>query len=331
MNRVKSFLKRLEYFLLMMLPFAGELYAQDPQFSQFYANPVYVNPAFAGSSKVGRFVLNSRSQWPSISGSFTTGSISYDEHFNNINGGIALQAVYDEQGVGTLRTFGFNFAYAYEIPVTRNFTIRAAVQAGFFQKSIDFSKLLWYDQIVRTQGFVNPTNEPPGNPSIISPNFGTGIIGYSRNFYAGFAIHNIFEPSQKFFTGAANPVPRRFTGNMGLIVPIREDKTNKRSINLYPNVIVMSQRQFNQVNLGMYVNRGPFIVGGYFRQNTVNSDAFIIVAGIRTGKVKFGYSYDGTVSNARRGAVNSHEISMAYEIKKRNPRVKVRKVTCPDF
>jgi type IX secretion system PorP/SprF family membrane protein len=331
MNRVKSFLIRLKIFLLFTLFLAGHVTAQDPQFSQFYANPVYVNPAFAGSSKVGRFVLNSRSQWPSISGSFTTGSLSYDEHFNNINGGIAIQAVYDEQGVGTLRTVGVNFAYAYEIPVTRNFTMRAAIQAGFFQKTIDFSKLLWYDQIVKTQGFVLPTSEPAGTPSILSPNFATGIIGYSRNFYAGFAIHNLLEPSQKFYSGAANPVPRRFTGNMGLVIPIIEDRSNKRTVNLYPNVVVMSQRQFNQVNLGMYGSRGPYIVGAYYRQNTINSDAFIIVAGIRTGKVKFGYSFDGTLSEARRGAVNSHEISLAYEIKKRNPRVKIRKVTCPDF
>lgn len=331
MNRLKSIGLRHSISLFLLLFSAGIAIAQDPQFSQFYANPVYVNPAFAGSSKVGRFVMNARSQWPSISGAFTTGSFSWDEHFNNINGGVAVQATFDEQGVGTLRTTTLSFAYAYEIPVTRNFTIRAAIQAGFFQKSIDFSKLLWYDQIVRTRGFVNPTSEPPGTASILSPNFATGFVGYSKNFYMGVAVHNLFEPQQKFYAGASNPVPRRYTANMGLVIPIIEDKTNKRSINLYPNVIVMSQRQFNQANLGMYVSRGPAVLGAYYRQNTVNADAFIIVAGLRTKKVKVGYSFDGTVSEARAGAINSHEISLAYEIKKRVPRQKPRKVTCPDF
>lgn len=331
MNKIKTFLIRLHILLIFTLSLYEVAKAQDPQFSQFYANPLYVNPAFAGSSKVGRFVLNTRTQWPSISGSFTTGSLSYDEHFNNINGGIGVQAVFDEQGVGTLRTISMNFIYAYEIPVTRNFTLRTAIQAGFFQKSIDFSKLNWFDQIVRTQGFINPTLEPPGTASIISPNFGAGIIGYSKNFYMGFAAHNLFEPSQNFYAGASNPVPRRYTANLGLVVPIIEDRSNKRTINLYPNVIMMSQRQFNQINLGMYISRGPWVAGVYYRQNTVNADSYILVAGVRTGKIKVGYSYDGTVSEARTGAVNSHEVSMAFEIKKRNPRVKVRKVTCPDF
>ena len=60
-----------------MLPFAlclfacTNVFAQDPQFSQFYANPIYTNPAFAGSSTVGRIVANARNQWPSIAGTFS--------------------------------------------------------------------------------------------------------------------------------------------------------------------------------------------------------------------------------------------------------------------
>ncbi|MGM0478992.1 MAG: type IX secretion system membrane protein PorP/SprF, partial [Bacteroidota bacterium] len=34
--------------------------AQDPQFSQFYANPIYLNPAFAGSHGCPRFAANYR-------------------------------------------------------------------------------------------------------------------------------------------------------------------------------------------------------------------------------------------------------------------------------
>ena len=84
-----------------ILPFAlwlcvnSSAFAQDPQFSQFYANPIYTNPAFAGSSTVGRIVANVRNQWPSIAGTFRTGSVSFDEHYDAINGGFGAMATYD--------------------------------------------------------------------------------------------------------------------------------------------------------------------------------------------------------------------------------------------
>lgn len=322
---------RAYIFILLSLAVKLEAWAQDPQFSQFYANPIYINPAFAGSSKVGRIVMNARNQWPSISGAFRTGSFSYDEHFDNINGGIGIQATYDEQGVGTLRTTGLVAMYSYQIAISRRFTMRAGIQAGFMQKSLDFSKLLWFDQIVLTQGFINPTAEPSGKSSIIIPNFAAGIVGYSKNFYAGFAVHNIFEPEQAFYESRGNIIPRRYTANVGLVIPVVESRHASRQVNLYPNVLIKSQRQFNQLNLGMYVSKGSFVGGVYFRQNTVNADAFIILVGLRTKSIKVGYSYDATVSAARTGAANSHELSMAFELKKRIPKVVVRKMTCPDF
>ncbi|TNE76120.1 MAG: type IX secretion system membrane protein PorP/SprF, partial [Bacteroidetes bacterium] len=34
---------------------SSNIFAQDPQFTQFYANPIYLNPAFAGSHGCPRF------------------------------------------------------------------------------------------------------------------------------------------------------------------------------------------------------------------------------------------------------------------------------------
>ena len=37
----------------MLLSISKEIRAQDPAFSQFYANPLYLNPAFAGATDGG--------------------------------------------------------------------------------------------------------------------------------------------------------------------------------------------------------------------------------------------------------------------------------------
>src|SRR5690554_7910039 len=90
--------------LCTVLIFSGlntKAYAQDPQFSQFYANPIYLNPAFAGSHGCPRFAVNYRNQWPALSGTFVTYSASYDQYFKSIAGGVGVIATHDQQGKGT--------------------------------------------------------------------------------------------------------------------------------------------------------------------------------------------------------------------------------------
>jgi type IX secretion system PorP/SprF family membrane protein len=336
MTFTKAALCRLLTYILPLL-ISVRAYAQDPQFSQFYASPMYINPAFAGSSTVGRLVLNTRNQWPSITGSFTTVNASYDEHFEAINGGFGIQAHYDEQGTGTLRTVGLNMAYSYQIPVNRRFTIRLALQGGYMQKSIDFTKLLWRSQlgingvVKDAQGEPNLPNE--GKANII--NFAAGFLGYSKNFYFGFSTHNIFEPSQSFTSNVEVPIYRKYTGHVGFVKPLVESRIKNRSSYLYPNLIYMMQgfggNPFWQLNLGMYVSKGSLIGGLYLRQTAANTESVIAIVGLRTEKVKIGFSYDGTVSKLAAGAASSYEVSLAFELRKKVRRRNPRPMTCPDF
>ncbi|EMR01654.1 type IX secretion system membrane protein PorP/SprF [Cesiribacter andamanensis] len=50
----------------LLLLTSTPLFAQDPQFSQYYANPLYLNPALTGNGSAGRVGVNFRQQWPSI-------------------------------------------------------------------------------------------------------------------------------------------------------------------------------------------------------------------------------------------------------------------------
>jgi type IX secretion system PorP/SprF family membrane protein len=318
-------------YILALVLIGGKVWAQDPEFSQFYANPIYTNPAFAGGSTVGRGVLAYRSQWPSIPGTFRTFSASYDEHFDAINGGIGFILAADEAGVGTLRTIAFSGVYSYQINLSRYVTMRAGIQAGINQKSIDFSKLQFFDQIVRMQGFVNPTGETPLNTAIFYPNFAAGTVIYSSKFYVGFAAHNLNQPEQGFYKSGNSNIPMRFTGHGGLVIPMRKSRDPKKATNLYPNVLYMQQSASSQINLGMYYNHGSFVFGGYFRQTSNNPDAVIFLLGLRTSKVKIGFSYDATISDISYGAKQSYEVTLGFELRKRVPRTKVRRIICPDF
>src|SRR5690606_27230107 len=72
--------------------------AQDPQFTQFYANPLYLNPAFAGTARCPRVVMNYRNQWPALTGTFVTTSASYDQHVDGMMGGLGRLVTHDQAG-----------------------------------------------------------------------------------------------------------------------------------------------------------------------------------------------------------------------------------------
>src|SRR5262245_45456451 len=90
--------------LALAAMFTLDLHAQDPQFTQFYANPLYLNPAFAGAARRPRVALNYRNQWPALTGTFVTTSVSYDQHVEGIQGGLGFLVTSDQAGKGTLNT-----------------------------------------------------------------------------------------------------------------------------------------------------------------------------------------------------------------------------------
>ena len=56
--------KRTTLLFLMLLAWMAQGSAQDVIYSQFYANPLYLNPALAGAKLNSRVTLNYHNQWP---------------------------------------------------------------------------------------------------------------------------------------------------------------------------------------------------------------------------------------------------------------------------
>lgn len=89
------------YFFISVIAISEFVYGQDPQFTQFYANPLYLNPAFAGTARCARITFNYRNQWPNLSGTYVTYSAGYDQHFDVLAGGVGLLILSDDQARGT--------------------------------------------------------------------------------------------------------------------------------------------------------------------------------------------------------------------------------------
>ena len=308
---------------------------QDPEFTQFYANPLYLNPAYAGTTKGIRFAFNYRNQWPSLPSSFVTYSASYDQHFDELSGGIGLHVLYDRAGDGDLSTTGGSFMYSYFLPVSEKFAIKAGLEVTAIQKSIDFGKLLFYDQIDPRLGFIYKTGEDLPSQGIYKINpffdFSAGMIGFTNKFYAGFAVNHISEPQMSFFDNTDSKLPRKYTAHMGLMLPLDNARNPKNFFS--PNVLFQKQENFAQLNFGAYYIKDYLIAGVWYRQTSQNSDAFMALIGVKKAPLKVGYSYDITISDVHTGGKGSHEISVIIEIPTYRKPVpsKWRKLICPTF
>ena len=320
----------LFFLVLSSLVFISEktAYAQDPEFTQFYSNPIYLNPAFAGTARCPRFVMNYRNQWPALSGTFVTYSASYDQHFDALQGGLGLMVYNDKAGEGTLTTTNISGMYAYQLNINRQFSIRAAVQGSYIQKKIDWAKFVFGDMIDPRYGFLYNTAETQP-PDKAYSDFSAGLLAYSAKIYGGLAVHHLTQPREGFYNTPNDQLPMKITVHAGALIPLEKGRNSSTYIS--PNILYQQQKKFQQLNLGLYINRGPLVGGLWYRFVFGNSDAAIVLIGIQQGIFKFGYSYDLTVSKLAAASSGSHEFSFAMQLECKPKTKKFRSISCPSF
>ncbi|HKJ78873.1 MAG TPA: PorP/SprF family type IX secretion system membrane protein, partial [Prolixibacteraceae bacterium] len=85
--------------------------AQDVSFSQFYSNPLYLNPAFAGSVGTPRFGLQYRNQWSGFNNAFTTYSAAFDMAVEKLQGGVGVYVMNDALANNALNSLQINLIY----------------------------------------------------------------------------------------------------------------------------------------------------------------------------------------------------------------------------
>ncbi len=225
---------------------AGISFAQDAQFSQFYAAPLYLNPAFAGTDSGARLGFNFRNQWPKILGQFITYDLEFDHHINALHSGFGVIAMKDEAGSGTMSTTTFGGMYSFQQHIYKELNISVGLEGAYMQENLDWSKYFPGDnQNPRFPCFDTVIQEiaPRGTTSFLDLSW--GMLAYTKEFYAGISLTHITEPN--FSMISANcPLPMKTTANFGAMIPIDSGKVTTY---LSPNLIIVQQENFQQVNL----------------------------------------------------------------------------------
>ena len=314
--------------VLLFLFICLEAQAQDPSFTQFYANPVYLNPALAGSTGCPRIVSNYRNQWPQLTGNYITSAVAYDSYVKSVSGGLGIIAMHDMQGQTTIQTSMIGGVYSYNLKVNRKFSIMIGARAAYFQKFLDWDKLTFGDMIDPRRGFIYQTGDVPrGNGRRGFFDVSAGAVGFGKNYYFGIAAHHLNRPDESMILGTSR-LPMRITGHAGADIKLGQRGRYTNTTSILPNIIYQYQNGFQELNIGTYIKYGDFTVGAWYR----NRDAFILLFGANFDKFKIGYSYDLTVSKLGNGiSGGSHEVSLGMNLKCRKKAKNFRKISCPSF
>lgn len=305
-----------------------QVFAQDPTFTQFYSNPIYLNPALAGSIGCPRVSMNYRNEWPQLTGNYVTYSMAYDSYVKSISGGLGFIATHDVQARGTISTTMVGGIYSYNLKVNRKFSIMFGARAAYYQKYLDWSKLTFGDMIDPRRGFIYQTGDVPrgtGRRGFFDAS--AGMVAYTKNFYAGLAVHHLNRPDESMILGQSR-LPMRFTAHAGANIKIGNKGRYSNNTSLMPNIIYQYQNGFQELSIGTYLKYENFTVGAWYR----NKDAFILSFGVNTENFRVGYSYDITVSKLGQGiSGGSHEVSLGFNLKCKKKSKDFRKISCPSF
>ncbi len=289
--------------------------AQDPQFSQFYSNPLYLNPAFAGTSLQSRLVSNYRNQWPASGNTFTTYNLSYDRYVKSLNGGVGFNLVYDRELNGVVNSINSSFFYAYHIKAGDRLFFTGALQAGFIFKEFNTGGLIFPGMIDQENGAISGIYPlPVDDGRKIFPDIAFGIAGQQDNVHFGLALHHLTQPNQSIIEGdQIGNLPMKLTLHLGAQSKKFHRGLISREFTLSPNVIFQQQGEYRQVNLGLYLNEDWLTLGCWYRNNlSVRPDAAIAMIGYRSTSFQLGYSFDYSLSDISAYSYGSHELSLIF-------------------
>ncbi|MFW5852379.1 MAG: PorP/SprF family type IX secretion system membrane protein [Bacteroidota bacterium] len=333
-------MKHVIVLIIGILFLGSSVYSQDPQFSHFYAIPLQMGPAFAGSTGGTRVAINARDQWTAINQEYMTFSVMADHYFFGTRSGAGIVLYRDQAGAGKLATSIANLQYAYSVNITEEIALRAGLQMGLSHRAIDYSRLVFGDQL-RFEDNVSVTSENSLYDSKTYLDFGTSFMGVISNFWVGATFDHIVQPNQSLM-GHKSVVPMKLSLYSGGRFTYRtSQKRGRKMESIYLMLHYNEQLNFKQALLGAYWETNLSILGMWYRgipfvkayESYMNTDALIFMLGFRKGMFTFLYSYDFTLSKLVANTAGSHEITLTWNWHNTNAEKKARKrmnmVPCP--
>jgi len=327
--------------LLILITSGFGVFGQDPQFSQYYQSPLYLNPGFAGITPQQRVVFNHRIQWPNLPQAFSTYAASYDIFVNELRSGFGFLFTTDKMGSAGWRTTTASLLYSYKVKLNEKIVFSPGLSFGYGTNGLDRSKLVMGDGLEYDGISLDPELNKLGRQSYFD--FGAGFLIYTKSFWIGASFLHMNQPN----LSVLNEVSRlgmKTAIHTGVKIPLRSLRSGGKIDYLTPSAIFrMQSNRFSQFDLGVNYHIDPVSVGVWYRGkpwektviNSVAHEALILYLGLYFKQLTIGYSYDFTISELQTSSGGAHEISVVYEFNTKSTRKDIKKkyrlIPCPTF
>lgn len=337
------FFKNCKYkfsLIIILLLILNRGIGQDPEFSQFYSNKLYLNPAFAGISDNAGLTVHFRDQRIQSSSVSNVVNASYNQYFEPVKGGIGIQIINDNQG-SFINKLQFDGIYTYYLQAGNELFFNAGIQASVFQKNKKLSGLtLPGDFDVLGENLNTSRNYIyPDQKGQLNFDFSTGFVGYYKSSYFGLAVHHLTRPNEldrSFSFVYADEdenfrLKRKYTFHYGTMIKIFKHGLVKEKYSISPNIVYQYQSS-HRINYGLYFLYQNITFGAWIKQAfPLYFETAVFLIGFEMPGYGFSYSYDFKLPKS--GALLNmcaHEVTFnvnfEYKYKK-----KIKAIKCPKF
>ncbi len=338
-------MKTINTFFLLLF-FAASAMAQDPAFSQFYANKPLLNPAMTALDEGTTLTLNHRNLWRRIPGGFKTYSATVETQWANcakgrlrerfFNFGFGLVGQHDQEGEGVLQTNEAHVAASAYHLFGKNAAWHVGLSVGGGQKFLDFSRLTFSDQLDAINGKTKTITGAPidlDNRNFADLAGGAAIrfghkFGISEGFQSfGFSLRHILNPVESLDRGGRARLPGILSIHYGSVLPVWADYVASKKYFVYwsPQLQMIWQGRFGVVGYGFYgLYRGG--MGGIFLRHPIgalpngagrNTQTLMFTGGLETtvfgnNLLRIDYSYDLNIGGLAAYGGGAHELSIKF-------------------